>query len=334
MKVSVIVGYFNRESVVERTIESLLAQTCADMEIIAFDDCSTDGTGDALAAFEARENSPRLRVIRHHKNIGFVQGLINAVDVASGEYIAIHGSGDVAYPRRIELLAAQLDSDSELSVVGSWYENVNDSTGSRSIVRTRAEDATLDSLMRKNVYSHGEVMFRRDAYARAGGYRSEFTFAQDIDLWMRMRKEGRFSTVPELLYERHILSDGVTHNPNKAARQARFSILARRLSLMAPTEVDETLARVRNDGPESVIPLEDEDLQRRIRAGIVDIAISGTPRAAVQVARDYLIGSASRNLYVSFLTVYGSPVLGAALQWTAMWLIKARRKIRTARASR
>lgn len=246
----------------------------------------------------------------HEKNTGFVQGLINTIAMAKGEYIAIHGSGDIALPTRLEKQVEVLDSRPDVGAVGCWYTNINERTGQRTTVQTTADSFSLDDLARQNPFSHGEVMFRRTEYEKAGGYRPEFRFAQDIDLWMRIRKSARIATVPEFLYERYILSDGVTHNPRKFADQARYSILGRRLARMPEREQLEILALIREDGPAAAIPKDDPELQHRYVRGTINMGRSGSPTAAIASARENIVSPWRRALLILAFRVYGSPARG------------------------
>ena len=84
-KVSVIVAAYNVEKYITGAMNSLISQTLKDIEIIAVDDCSTDGTGAILARFA--EVDERVRVVRHEKNRGLMTVRKTGVSHATGEYI-------------------------------------------------------------------------------------------------------------------------------------------------------------------------------------------------------------------------------------------------------
>lgn len=329
VKVSVITGYYNRRDVLERTLDSLLSQTFDDYEVILFDDASTDGTALELERLADKYQDPRFRYVVHETNQGFVQGMINAIASARGEYIAVHGSGDVAAPNRLERQAAVLDSDPDVGAVGSWLTNVNDSTGHRFHARPNADVVTLSMLMTTNVFSHGEVMMRRSVYDEVGGYRREFTFAQDIDLWLRIRQNYRLATVPEFLYERHVLSDGVTYNPRKSPEQARFSILARRLLEMGPLETAKTLELVRLQGPGAVIQKDDPVFQERSVGRAIEMARLGATSDAILSAKENISSPLKRDALIAVFTVHGSRFAGAPLRGA----LRARRGVKKLWAS-
>lgn len=208
--VSIVCGYYNRENYVDTSIKTLINQTYKNLEILIFDDCSTDQT---LAKLEELESSDdRIRIIRHQVNKGFVKGLTAAINLASGKYIAIHGSGDISYPTRIEEQVNILEAREEIGVVGCFVENIYSSKGSEEIrlwKKTVNGDAR-NLLLEENPFTHGEVMYRKSIYDQVGGYRDLFTFSQDFDLWCRMSLHCHFYTIERVLYRRHLLADGAS----------------------------------------------------------------------------------------------------------------------------
>ncbi|MNK67250.1 putative glycosyltransferase EpsE [compost metagenome] len=218
--VSIISGYYNREDFVDDSIQSLIDQTYQNTEIIIFDDCSTDKTYDKLVAIANTDS--RIRLIRNLENKGFVRSLIDAVESAKGEYIAIHGSGDFSYPTRIEKQVHVLNSQPNIGVVGTFVENINVSGAneSRSLMQVPINGNAISQLEKRNIFTHGEVMFRKGLHDMVGGYRSFFKFTQDYDLWSRLSTVCDFHNVPEVLYKRYLRSDGATVDPEKRLYQA------------------------------------------------------------------------------------------------------------------
>lgn len=222
--VSIITGYYNREDMVDESIESLLSQTYTNIEIIAFDDCSTDNTYLRLKRFEIDE---RFRLIRHDSNKGFVRGVIDAIRISSGEFIAIHGSGDYSFPTRIEKQVSTLLSNTDISLVGC--ENELYSRG-QHIGKTNWFPAGnfYEDIRKSNIkISHGDVMYRRKLYDEVGGYRTFFRYAQDRDLWCRMSLKSNYYIIPEVLYRRQRHIEGsVSGTPVTRIKQVFYSQMA------------------------------------------------------------------------------------------------------------
>src|SRR5437588_11852113 len=98
--VSVVLPCFNAEPVVRDALDSLVRQTYEDLEIVALDDGSSDGTARILQEYAARDS--RVRVFASASNEGVVGTLNRGVREASGEFIARMDADDVAAPERIE----------------------------------------------------------------------------------------------------------------------------------------------------------------------------------------------------------------------------------------
>src|SRR5690554_1448439 len=157
--VSIITGYFNRKENLKESIQSVLDQDYLNFEFIIFDDCSTDGTFEMINSF----NDSRLRIIKHETNIGFTKGIIAAIAEGKGEFIAIHGAGDISYPGRIRKQVEFLQSNPEVSLVGCLLEDVSKAG---SVIHSPAQDGGTFH------FTQGEVMYRRNQYYQVGGYNS------------------------------------------------------------------------------------------------------------------------------------------------------------------
>ncbi len=267
-KVVVISGFYNRGELLERTVQSIMDQSFADFELMVFDDASKDDTALRLQELANRYPDGRFRFKVFPENRGFVRGLIDTIADTDSEYIAIQGSGDASLPERLALQAAFLDEHPEVGAVGGWYYNVLED-GSRRFRQPDAGPATHESLLRGNVFSHGEVMFRRDVYERVGGYRPQFTYSQDYDLWLRMVQVARLATVQAPIYERYVQFDGVSYKPSTKIGQARLSAIARKLSRLDPEEQARQLELMTERGPEALVPLSDPGLQKSITQAVI-----------------------------------------------------------------
>lgn len=302
VKVTIVTAFYNRLASVQRTLESLARQSYLDYEVIVFDDCSTDGTSVAIDEFVSSENAEKFRIIRPERNIGMTAGFIAAIGSARGKYIAIQGAGDVSLPRRLEAQVKFLDNNPDVCLVGCHYRNIVEDI-SRFRVRTPdAADMSIAQLIENNVFSHGEVMFRKEAYVACGGYRIAFRYSQDIDLWLRMRRLGNFATVPEILYDRYVQKDGVTYNVNKFPIQARYGLLARRIALMNPEEAESILDGLSDEKLLKLIPLDDPELQQRFAKSLLTMAIWGNPYGARSAAAT-LIKSPTRRFVLRMLSL-------------------------------
>ena len=202
MKLSVVMAVFNGAAALPATLDSILTQTERDFELIVVDDGSGDATPSILAGYAARD--PRMRILTQ-ANAGLTRALIRGCAEARSEIIARHDCGDRSHPERF---ARQLASLAGGAAVVSCTTRFVDPDGDLLYIARADGEEVRRSLLSDDAARihalphHGSAMFRRDAYTKAGGYRAEFRVAQDLDLWIRIARDGgTFAVVDDLLYD-------------------------------------------------------------------------------------------------------------------------------------
>ncbi|MBI3724010.1 glycosyltransferase [bacterium] len=201
---SVLLPARDAEGTLRAALESVLAQSDPDWELLLVDDGSRDGTG--LIARDAAAGDARVRVLA-----GEGRGLVAALELARrearGRFLLRMDADDLAHERRLELLRALLEADERVACASSLVESF--ATGGRVALGRRQYDAWLnahfshEAMARvrfvESPVAHPSVLLRADAVARAGGYREEGG-PEDWDLWLRLFQEGhRFAKVPRTL---------------------------------------------------------------------------------------------------------------------------------------
>lgn len=218
--VTVLSVWYNRAGKVDASIQSLVDQTYPGFRAIVVDDASRDDTLTRLRRF----GSDRITV-RGQPNAGFTRTMMTLCAEADTEFIAVHGAGDESLPQRLAAQRAFLIAHPGVVVVGCGIENVDEISGRRWDVLPR-DTVRKGPIAGAFGISHGEIMFRRDAYLRAGGYRDSFAIGQASDLFRRMSRLGDFGYVPEVLYRRYLMADGVSADAGKVAQRAILAALS------------------------------------------------------------------------------------------------------------
>lgn len=233
--VSVIMPVYNAAAHLAEALDSLLAQTFADFELIALDDGSTDATGALLAAYAARE--PRLRVVHGPSNCGVVAQLNQAIDLARGRYIARMDGDDICLPGRLARQVALLDTRPQVAVCGSWVQIFGDAP--THIRRYPADDAAIRcELLFRNVLAHPATMLRGELLRRHNlRYDRDFAHAEDYELWMRLAAHGGLANIPEVLlrYRMHAGQVGQQQRAAQVATAARVRLGQLRALGLEPT---------------------------------------------------------------------------------------------------
>lgn len=214
-KLSFIVLSYNYEHFIRQTIESILAQTVKDLEIIVVDDCSTDKSRDVIRSYD----DPRIRLIENERNLGGAGSYNVAVSAARGEWLVNLDADDWIDPKKSELQLAKSLLDPSLDVIGTWVKVV-DGTGAR---HTRADEIEAivnrpyrlnltETWIGQNPLCRSSTMVRREAHMRFGLDDADMIRAPDFELWTRALAHGaRFDLMPlQLTYMRQH-ARGVTH---------------------------------------------------------------------------------------------------------------------------
>lgn len=129
-------------------------------------------------------------------------------------------------PTRIERQAGILSAHPEVVVVGCRVANDDGEIRPDKTSRSTEQALSYFEVVRINPITHGEAMFRTDAYKRAGGYRVFFQYAQDHDLWLRMDRVGNFWSIKDQLYIRRRFMNSVNADPLKVMIQGCYGEFA------------------------------------------------------------------------------------------------------------
>jgi len=210
-RVSVIMPAYNHERFVGMALESVVAQTFDDLEIIVIDDGSTDGTTLILDQFAARCSSHAVTVV-HQPNEGAHAAINHGLALARGEIIAIINSDDLYAPTRLEKLLSAMDEHGagfafsgtrfidddlvDVSDVNAYVSQLRD-----DIAACEAAPDPMHALVQRNVaISTGNFCFRRSLLEQIGGF-SSFRVCHDWDFILAASYVTPIRFVPEPLYQ-------------------------------------------------------------------------------------------------------------------------------------
>lgn len=177
--VTAIIPTKNRADLLERALISVFNQTYKNIEVIVVNDGSSDQTSDLLTEYKEKTDT-RLLVIENERSVGAAQARNQAVEGASGAFIAGLDDDDSWHEQRItELLDAYSDRYSCVtSDTIMAYPNFELAWEKKKII-------DLDTLLYTNQVGN-QVLVRKDRLIEVGGYDTNLSAAQDYDLWVRL----------------------------------------------------------------------------------------------------------------------------------------------------
>jgi hypothetical protein len=194
-EISVLVTAYNREKYVGQAIESVLAQSFEDFEVIVVDDQSTDRTVEVAKLYEA---DPRVRVVVNERNLGDYPNRNRAAALASGKYLKYHDSDDVMYPHCLATMVAALRAEPRAAFALSSSRNWEG--GPCPILSTPVMSYEREFLGH-GMFSLGPAcaLFRTDTFRELGGFPEEGLHS-DFRFWIKACARVNVILVPGDLF--------------------------------------------------------------------------------------------------------------------------------------
>ncbi len=196
-RVSVVIPNYNYAHFLRETIDSVLAQTYSDIEIIVVDDCSTDASKEILISY-----GKRIRTV-YQQNCGVSAARNNGVKASNGKYVAFLDADDAWLPAKIEKQVARFAADEKLGLVHVGVNEV-DAEGNSLLERLEGleGDVSGDLLMlkREGILGGGSgLMVPRKIFDEVGGFDTRLSTSADWDLFYQISSRYPVGFVPEIL---------------------------------------------------------------------------------------------------------------------------------------
>ena len=194
-QISVVMPVHNALPYLDAAVESILGQTFRNFEFVILDDASSDGSTERLRDWASRDG--RIKLLEEKQNLGPARSSERVARAASAPIVARMDADDVSYPTRLAEQLEVLQRHPDAGVVGGLYD-VIDSKGRK--IRG-PEPWRLKQRGSVPPFGNGPLMYRRDIFERAGGYRQECEFWEDHDLILRMSAISKIMVVSHAIYQ-------------------------------------------------------------------------------------------------------------------------------------
>ena len=217
-KVSIVLPVYNGAEYVAQSIESVIAQTYQNWELIIVNDCSTDGTLEICNEFAQKDE--RIKVITNTNNLKLPNSLNVGFELATGDYFTWTSDDNMYRPEAIERLVNALIEDVELVMVYSDYTDI-DSKG-KDIGQEKLQDP--EYLVTYNVCGPC-FLYTAEIAKHVGGYDANLFLAEDYDYWIRIYRYGRIKHIGDdlYLYRRH--NDSLSETRKSLIQQQTYKVL-------------------------------------------------------------------------------------------------------------
>lgn len=233
--VSVLLPFHNAAGTIAECIDSILAQSLTEFEIIAVDDFSTDDSARILRDYEDQ----RIKLVENEHR-GLVSALNTGLAGCSAALVARMDADDIMHPKRLQKQYDYLRRHHDVVLVATQarkFPEASIQNGYREYMRWQntvlsAEDIN-NQIYIESPFAHPSVMFRRDSIIAAGAYRHG-TFPEDYELWLRLLHHGhRMEKLPEVLLDWRESENRLSRVSKNYARTAFDRVRAEYLAMDA-----------------------------------------------------------------------------------------------------
>ncbi len=220
-KVSIVLPCWNGERFLSKSLDSILAQTMTDWELIIVNDCSTDNSPKIAEEYASRDK--RIHVIHNTVNKKLPGTLNVGFSAATGQYLTWTSDDNIAKSNWLETLVNYLDTHPETDMVCANMDLIDESDNVYAVFR---KTTTLDEVRHLSYTSNvgAAFMYRKTIADRIGEYDTEMFCAEDYDYWVRIALNGRLDYINDNIYQYRQNPDSLTATQKPLVRTRTIAI--------------------------------------------------------------------------------------------------------------
>jgi glycosyltransferase involved in cell wall biosynthesis len=198
----------NGERYIDEALESILAQTYKNFEVIVVDDGSIDSTGDHVRAFMDRMD---VKIVRHPERKGIAISVNDGIRHASGHSITFLDHDDAWFPHMLKTQVTYLEQHPDVGMVHSDFQtidpagNVIEESVARCRDRRRPSGSVFQELFMDSFIVATSVLIRKECFDRLGSFDDKLLWG-DYHMWLRIARHYKIDYVPQVLvkYRQHL----------------------------------------------------------------------------------------------------------------------------------
>ena len=226
VKISVIMSVYNGEEYLEKAVDSVLAQSFEDFELIVINDCSTDKTGEILASYAEKDS--RVKVHTNEVNLRLPSSLNKAISLAIGKYIARMDADDICMPDRLKRQYDFMESNPDVALSSCRFMTLKNGVISSGGCGGKNDHESLKALLLvTNPILHPGIIAKADVIHELG-YDKSFTCTEDMELWSRfVMADHKIEILPEYLMIYRLHDKQITETTRERQRGEVLAIQKR-----------------------------------------------------------------------------------------------------------
>ncbi|SIO49073.1 glycosyltransferase family 2 protein [Chitinophaga niabensis] len=236
--VTVFMAVYNGGNYISAAIQSVLAQSFSDFELLIINDGSTDLSMQIVESFQ----DPRIRVLHNPRNMGLFETRNRGIREARGTYFATLDCDDIAFPDRLAYQLEQIRQNPAVAVSGSRAKLINSSSLILSDILLPVGDGILPAyLFFSNCYINSATIIRTDVL-REISYRPGFEPAEDYDLFVRIAEKYPIRNSRKYVVYYRVHDQNVTNRKKSERKLGDITIVKYQLEKLGITPTPENIA--------------------------------------------------------------------------------------------
>lgn len=191
--VSIVLPVYNGEKYLAQSIESCLAQTFTDWELIIVDDCSKDTTPQIIQTYAARDQ--RIKPYRNQQNKKLPGSLNEGFRHAVGQYLTWTSDDNLYRPLALQTMVTYLVQNPQIDLVYTDFSRITETGAFKDLMKIHEpEDILVDTI-------GACFLYKRAVHDKLGGYAEDLFLAEDYDFFIRAYNNFKFAHLPQDLYQ-------------------------------------------------------------------------------------------------------------------------------------
>ncbi|MBN8569573.1 MAG: glycosyltransferase [Ignavibacteria bacterium] len=212
--ISVVMSVYNEEKYISAAIKSILNQTYPYFEFIIINDGSTDNSESIIKSFK----DERI-VYKKIEKVNFSKALNEGLNIAKYNYVARMDADDISLPDRFEKQIKFMVENPDVQVLSSGYALFKNKIISHIHKLPQNDRDIKEQLNYSGSVCHAGSIYSKNYILQFGGYNESLDMLEDMDLWLRIRKETKFHNLDEVLYLIRIKENSMTSKESLKPKQ-------------------------------------------------------------------------------------------------------------------
>lgn len=223
--ISIVLPVYNGSTYISCSIDSILAQTYPNWELIIVDDASTDETPSIISEYAKKDS--RIKIHTNSENLKLPESLNTGFRMAGGNYFTWTSDDNMFRPTALERMLAAFEAHPEVSMVYTEYDFIdeNDAFVRKSFTREIRHLASYD-------VCGACFLYTADVARKTGEYDSSVFLAEDYDYWIRLAQHGNFFYLKENLYQYRTHSSSLSQTRRKDVLSQTLRVLEKNFDFL------------------------------------------------------------------------------------------------------